>query len=132
MTAIDRPGIRACCIRSGTARFNSAAGKHLVTAAVCLFALSTAISWSYYGDRCVEYFVSSKIAVFVYRIIFCVCLFLGAIWKLTVVWAIADMAITLMAVPNLIALIALASLTKREYNDYFKRMQEMRDRGQLQ
>ena len=99
--------------------FNASAGKHLVTAAVCLFAISTAISWSYYGDRCVEYFVSSKIAVLIYRIVFCVCLFLGAIWKLTVVWAIADMAITLMAVPNLIALLLLMPVILRDTKAYF-------------
>jgi len=102
-----------------TLGFNSNAGKHLVTAAACLFAISTAISWSYYGDRCLEYFIRSKIAVTVYRITFCVFLFLGAIWKLSVVWAIADMAITLMAVPNLLALLLLMPEIVRDTKAYF-------------
>ena len=99
--------------------FDLSAGKHLVTAAACLFAISTAISWSYYGDRCVEYFVRSKIAVTIYRVIFCIFLFLGAIWKLSTVWAIADMAITLMAVPNLIALLLLMPEIMRDTKAYF-------------
>lgn len=97
----------------------TAAGEHLVTVAACLFAISTAISWSYYGDRCVEYFIRSTVAVTLYRIIFCVFLFLGAIWKLATVWAIADVAITLMAVPNLLALILLTPEIMRDTKAYF-------------
>ncbi len=94
-------------------------GKHLVTAAACLFAISTAISWSYYGDRCVEYFIHSKIAVTIYRILFCVALFYGATTSLKTVWAIADAAITLMAVPNLLALILLLPEILRDTKAYF-------------
>jgi len=102
-----------------TVGLDSTAGRHLVTAAACLFAISTAISWSYYGDRCVQYFISSNIATTIYRVAFCVFLFLGAIWKLTVVWAIADMAITLMAVPNLLALLLLMPEILRDTKAYF-------------
>ncbi len=94
-------------------------GKHLVTFAACLFAFSTAVSWSYYGDRCVEYFTRSDLWVFVYRVVFCVFLFLGAIFKLTLVWNIADMVITFMAVPNLIALLLLLPEIVRDTRAYF-------------
>jgi AGCS family alanine or glycine:cation symporter len=97
----------------------SSTGQHLVTAAAFLFALSTAISWSYYGDRCVEYFVRSRIATTLYRVLFCVALFVGAVTELKMVWAIADMAITLMAVPNLIALLLLLPEILRDTRAYF-------------
>ncbi len=102
-----------------TVGFNSSAGKHLVTAAACLFAISTAISWSYYGDRCLAFFISSKIAVTLYRIVFCVFLFVGATTDLKMVWAFADMAITLMAVPNLLALLLLMPEIVRDTKAYF-------------
>jgi AGCS family alanine or glycine:cation symporter len=95
------------------------AGQHLVTFAACLFAFSTAISWSYYGDRCVEYFTKSNFWVTVYRVVFCGFLFLGAIFKLSLVWAIADMVITFMAVPNLIALLLLMPEILRDTRAYF-------------
>ena len=97
----------------------SGAGKHLVTVAACLFALSTAISWSYYGDRCVQYFSHSNAAVTAYRVAFCGFLYLGAVVKLTLVWDIADTAITLMAVPNLLALILLMPEIVRDTRAYF-------------
>ncbi len=94
-------------------------GQHLVTFAACLFAFSTAVSWSYYGDRCVTYFTHSDVWVFVYRVVFCGFLFLGAIFKLTLVWNIADMVITFMAVPNLIALLLLMPEILRDTRAYF-------------
>ena len=93
-------------------------GQSIVTFAVPLFAFSTAISWSYYGDRCVEYLFGSK-GIVPYRIVFTICTFIGSVFTLNMVWAIADVANGLMAAPNLVALIALAGLAKREWNEYF-------------
>jgi AGCS family alanine or glycine:cation symporter len=93
-------------------------GQSIVTFAVPLFAFSTAISWSYYGDRCVEYLWGAK-GIVPYRIVFTICTFIGSVFTLNMVWAIADVANGLMAAPNLVALIALAGLAKREWNQYF-------------
>lgn len=94
-------------------------GKHVVTIGTVLFALSTAISWSYYGDRCVEYLIKKPQAVTCYRALFCVFLFIGAIWKLELVWDFADMVITLMAIPNLIALLLLRKELIEDTRLYF-------------
>jgi AGCS family alanine or glycine:cation symporter len=92
-------------------------GRLLVTLALILFAFSTAISWSYYGDRCIGYLFGLQ-AVTPYRLAFAVAHFLGALFAVRVVWAAADVANALMALPNLIALWALApavSLLRRRY-----------------
>ncbi len=95
-------------------------GNYIVTIAVFLFALSTAISWSYYGDRSVEYLFGTK-AILPYRILFCVIHFLGAIFSLELVWAFGDTALGLMAIPNLIAILVLSGKARKIANDYFSR-----------
>lgn len=96
-------------------------GHYLVTLAVPLFAYSTMISWSYYGDRCVN-FLWGKRAVLPYRVIFVLCSFLGATLSLPLVWGLADVSNGLMAVPNLIAILFLSKAAKADYKDYFRRM----------
>jgi AGCS family alanine or glycine:cation symporter len=93
-------------------------GQLLVTLALILFAFSTAISWSYYGDRCVGFLFGIK-AVLPYRIIFSVVHFLGAIFAVQVVWALADIANAVMAFPNLLSLWALAPLAALMRRQYF-------------
>lgn len=93
-------------------------GNYIVTIAVFLFAISTAISWSYYGDRSVEYLFGSA-AILPYRIVFCIVHFLGAVFSLEIVWGFGDTALGLMAIPNLIAILALSGVTKRLAHRYF-------------
>ncbi|MBU1240691.1 alanine:cation symporter family protein, partial [Myxococcota bacterium] len=75
-------------------------GQHMVAISTILFALSTAISWSYYGDRSVEFLFKNPKAVLLYRILFSVVIFIGAVQPMKVVWNFADMAITFMALPK--------------------------------
>jgi AGCS family alanine or glycine:cation symporter len=96
------------------------AGSHgdlLVTVAVFLFGLSTAISWSYYGDRSVLYLFGTK-AVIPYRIVFCLVLFVAAIISLELVWAFGDVALGLMTAPNLISILLLTGQVKRWTKEY--------------
>jgi AGCS family alanine or glycine:cation symporter len=95
-------------------------GNLIVTFSVFLFALSTCISWSYYGDRCVDYLFGHK-WVFAYRLLFVGFTFLGANLALETVWTIGDIALGLMTVPNLIAVIALSGVVVRLTRDYFSR-----------
>lgn len=96
-------------------------GNLLVTFAVFLFAISTAISWSYYGDRAAKYLFGER-AVLPYRIAFLAMHFLGAVVALEVVWGFGDAALGLMAIPNLFTIIILAGSVKRDKDDYFQRM----------
>jgi len=96
-------------------------GNLVVTISVFLFALSTMISWSYYGDRCVTYLWGSKF-VLPYRVIFTAFVFLGSITALELVWAYGDLALGLMAIPNLVAILLLSPKVLEITKDYFNRV----------
>jgi len=112
-------------------------GGYIVTASVFLFAISTMISWSYYGDRAVQYLFGNRL-VMPYRVLYCVVLFFGAILKLETVWGFGDIALGIMTIPNLIAVLALSRVTANISNEYYSRKQltfkeklRMKQRGQL-
>jgi len=92
-------------------------GHLLVTMAVFFFGLSTAISWSYYGDRSILYLLGQRWVV-PYRVVFCIAHFLGAVYSLELVWAFGDMALGLMTIPNLISILLLTGLVKRWTKEY--------------
>ena len=95
----------------------------MVALSVVFFAFSTLIAWSYYGDRAVDYLFGKK-AVAPYRWLYVAFVFVGSVVKLDLVISFCDSMNGLMAVPNLIALIALAPLLSTLLEDYFKRMKE--------
>ena len=82
-----------------------------------LFAYSTMVGWSYYGNRCITY-LFGKHAIRPYQIVFLVICFLGAIGLQGFVWDISDITNALMAVPNLIAVLGLSALIARETKHY--------------
>ncbi|HEX2163002.1 MAG TPA: sodium:alanine symporter family protein [Thermoanaerobaculia bacterium] len=94
--------------------------RYIVVISVLLFAISTAISWSYYGDRCMYYVFGPK-AVLPYKIVFVVMHFVGAVVTLATVWTIGDIALGLVTFPNLIALIVLSGQVKKWTDSYFER-----------
>lgn len=95
-------------------------GDLVVTICVALFALSTAISWSYYGDRCAMYLFGVK-AIQPYRIMFCILHFVGATATVTTIWGIGDVALSLCTIPNIIALLMLNGKVKSLTDSYFSR-----------
>jgi AGCS family alanine or glycine:cation symporter len=95
-------------------------GDWIVTLAVVLFAVSTGISWSYYGDRATEYLFGSQ-AIPIYRWVFVAFFFLGAILPLRSVWTWGDVALGTMSFPNLIALILLSGNVAMMTREYFSR-----------
>jgi len=96
-------------------------GNYVVTLCVFLFAISTMISWSYYGDRCVTYLWGSRYVIY-YRLAYTGFVFLGCVLALEVVWAYGDLAMGLMTLPNLIAVILLMPKLLEITGDYFSRM----------
>lgn len=93
-------------------------GDYIVSIGIIFFAFSTAISWSYYGDRCVDYLFGDKM-VLPYRVIYCMLLPVGAAVELTTVWTISDIFNALMAWPNLIGLIFLSPVVIKTTKEYF-------------
>ena len=95
-------------------------GKWVVLLCVFLFAVSTAISWSYYGDRCANYIWGKK-AILPYKFIFLVFHFAGAVIAVTTIWDLGDVALSLVTLPNVISLILLSGLLKKITDSYFER-----------
>lgn len=100
------------------------AGAYIVGGGLALFAFSTIIAWSYYGDRSVKFMLGEK-AVMPYRVIYTVLIVVGAVVPLQLVWNIADITNILMAIPNLIALVLLSALVKKMKDEYFSRHKAM-------
>ena len=92
-------------------------GGYIVTIGLLLFAFSTVISWSYYGDRGTTYLFGSK-AVMYYRILFIVLFFLGSITDTAIVWTLANISIALSTVPNLIGILWLRKELPQALKDY--------------
>src|SRR5690606_9785038 len=95
-------------------------GQYIVLISVLLFAVSTAISWSYYGDRCANYLFGAK-AILPYKMVFVAMHFMGAVVPLAVIWSLGDIALAIVIIPNLIALVALSGQVKEMTNSYFER-----------
>ncbi|RJP56212.1 MAG: sodium:alanine symporter family protein [Candidatus Auribacter fodinae] len=93
----------------------------MVSVGILFFAFSTLVSWSYYGDRAVDYLFGKK-AVTPYRIVYVIFVFIGAISSFPTVICFCDTMNGLMAIPNLIAIAVLSPLVARLAADYFKRM----------
>jgi len=95
-------------------------GHYVVLLCVLLFGISTAISWSYYGDRCAHYVLGAK-AVFPYRVVFVGMHFLGAVVPLKLAWDLGDVLMGLVILPNLVALVMLSPQVAEMTRDYFQR-----------
>ena len=89
----------------------------MIPCLVFLFGFSTAISWSYYGDRAVYYLAGPR-WILPYRIAFCGMHFLGAVYSLELVWAFGDTALGLMTIPNLLSILLLTGVVKRMTGKY--------------
>ena len=91
---------------------------------ICLvfFAFTTILGWDYYSERCLDYLTgNNKKVVRAYRWIYIACVFIGPYMTVSAVWTIADIVNGLMAIPNLIALLALNGVVVAETKKYFKK-----------
>lgn len=100
-------------------------GQYVVTVGLMLFAFATLIAWYYYGEKCVEYLFrrasrAGRVARRVYQVAYVAMVFAGCVTNLDVVWEFADCFNGLMAIPNLIALIALSPVIRRLAADFFR------------
>ncbi|UCC74578.1 MAG: sodium:alanine symporter family protein [Gemmatimonadota bacterium] len=95
-------------------------GMYIVVLSVFLFAISTAISWSYYGDRCANYLFGHR-AVVPYKVVFVTMHFMGSILTLAVVWTLGDVFLGIVILPNLLALLLLSGKVRELTLSYFQR-----------
>ena len=95
-------------------------GGWIVSFGLVIFAFSTMLAWSYYGERTAEYIFGSKV-ITPYRVLWVIAVFVGAIAQLDFVWLVADVMNALMAVPNLIALVLLGPVVFKLTRAYFNK-----------
>ncbi|MDH3638532.1 MAG: sodium:alanine symporter family protein [Gammaproteobacteria bacterium] len=93
-------------------------GGYLVTVALAIFAFTTILGWSFYGEKCVEYLLGVK-SILPFRILWCLVIPLGATADLGFIWLLADTLNALMAIPNLIALILLSPVVFKLTREFF-------------
>ncbi len=102
-------------------------GHHIVLLSVLLFGLSTAISWSYYGDRCAEYLLGPK-AVVPYRLVYVGMHLMGALIAPAVAWDLGDIFLGIVILPNLLALVMLSGKVRDSMDSYFERQPWIQNR----
>lgn len=88
-------------------------GEYIVTIGLVLFAYTTVLAWSYYGEKCCEYLFGER-SIIAYRLLFACAVIPGAALKMEVAWYLADISNGLMVIPNLIALVALSGVIVKE------------------
>jgi alanine or glycine:cation symporter, AGCS family len=93
-------------------------GSYILSISLVIFAFTTILGWSYYGEKCWIYLLGKK-TVIPYRILWVAAVMVGAIAKFEFVWLMADVLNGLMAIPNLISLLLLSSVVVKLTRDYF-------------
>jgi AGCS family alanine or glycine:cation symporter len=93
-------------------------GKYIVSIGLLLFAFSTAISWSYYGDRALTYLIGPQYVIY-YRVVFVAAFFIASFTDTTIIWSLSYITIALMTVPNLIGLWLLRKEIKSTIAEYW-------------
>ena len=95
-------------------------GNYIITFGLVVFAFTTILGWSYYGERCAEYIFGTKI-ILPYRILWVVAVFIGASQKVNFIWLLADVMNGFMALPNLIALALLSPVIFKITQEYLNK-----------
>jgi AGCS family alanine or glycine:cation symporter len=93
-------------------------GAYMVCIGIALFAFSTILGWEYHGEKAFEYLFGTHRYNMVYRIVFSLIVYVGATTTLQIAWNFSDIANALMAIPNLICLLALSGVIAEEINRY--------------
>jgi len=95
-------------------------GKYIVSIGLMLFAFSTAIAWSYYGDRAMTYLLGAR-SVLPYRVVYVLAFFYAALADTTIIWNVSLITIVLMTAPNLFGLLFMHREMKQTVTDYWKK-----------
>lgn len=99
-------------------------GKYIIPVSLLLFSFSTSISWSYYGNRAVTYMFGPKY-ILAYQIVYVIIFFFASFIDTSTIWAYANIATVLMAVPNLISILLLSKEFKGMLKEYFVKIRRM-------
>ncbi|MDR1344155.1 MAG: alanine:cation symporter family protein, partial [Tannerellaceae bacterium] len=101
-------------------------GKYVIPLSLLLFAFTTSVAWSYYGDRAVTYLWGSKYVRY-YHIIYVLAFFLASFTDTTVIWTLSGITIALMTLPNLVGILLLHKEVKRSVSEYWNKIKQKTD-----
>ena len=122
---LEGAAVTTAAFQTGLPFIPAEAVSFVLMVCLALFGFTTILGWDYYGERCLEYLSGgSKKAVKTYRWLYILAVFIGPYMTVSAVWTIADIFNACMAIPNMIALIALSGVVVKETKDYFKRLDE--------
>lgn len=126
ITGLEGVAITTKAFQSGLP-FAESISSFMLMLCLVFFAFTTILGWDYYSERCLEYLSGgNQKAVLTYRWLYIICVFFGPYMTVSAVWTIADIFNGLMALPNLIALIALNGVVVSETKKYFKKMNPLK------
>ena len=118
LTGEDGAGLTAAVLTSTAFQTSIIGGQYIVTIALAVFAFTTILGWSYYGERCWQYLFREK-SLWIYRVFWVAAALLFANVKVELVWHLSDALNGLMAIPNLVGLLLLAPMVFKVTRDYF-------------
>lgn len=98
-------------------------GEYIVTIGLILFAYTTVLAWSYYGEKCCEYLFGER-SIMPFRLLFALVVIPGAVLKMEIAWHLADISNGLMVIPNLIALVALSTVLVKETQSFLEKVEK--------
>ncbi len=102
------------------------AGAVIITVGILMFAFSTILGWEYQGEKALEYLFKKPAVCYIYRVVFSVAVFVGATVALDIAWSFSDIANGLMALPNLISLLALSGVLAKDTKKYYERSKALK------
>lgn len=120
---VDGGGLTGAVLTSTAFDMSIPGGQYIVTIALAIFAFTTILGWSYYGERCWQYLFSEK-SILIYRVLWILAALTFANLKVDLVWNLADTLNGLMAVPNLIGLLLLSPMVFQVTREYFDKEAE--------
>ena len=121
VTGADGGGLTGVVLTSAGFQSSIAGGQYIVTVALAVFAFTTILGWSYYGERCWQYLFSEN-SLLIYRALWVLAALTFANVKVGFVWNLSDTLNGLMAVPNLIGLLLLAPMVFKVTREYFDKV----------
>lgn len=105
--------------------FSDSVASFILMLCLVFFAFTTILGWDYYSEKCLEYLVGEKKGIIKgYRWLYIICVFIGPFMTVSAVWTIADIFNGLMAIPNLIALVALSGVVVSETKKYLQKVDQ--------
>ncbi len=110
-------------VKAFTSSFLGDYGQYIVSIGLLLFAFSTAISWSYYGDRAMTFLFGTS-SVKWYRVVYVAGFFIASFTDTTIIWTLSGITIALMTLPNLFGIFMLRKDMKATVSDYWKQFKK--------